>query len=95
MSKIKIYFIENSIAFDANDLDKITIGGAEKTLINISNELAKNDKFDIKVFNLTNNNQKICKIINGEGSGILKNEVTRILDRSTIINKYYENSNVI
>ena len=35
------------------------------------------------------NNQKICKIIHGEGSGILKNEVIRILDDSPIINKYY------
>ncbi len=35
------------------------------------------------------NNQKICKIIHGEGSGILKNEVIRILDASPLINKYY------
>ena len=35
------------------------------------------------------NNQKICKIIHGEGSGILRNEVIRILDDSPIINKYY------
>ena len=35
------------------------------------------------------NNQKICKIIHGEGSGVLKGEVIRILDNSPIINKYY------
>ena len=35
------------------------------------------------------NNQKICKIIHGEGSGVLKSEVIRILDYSPIINKYY------
>ena len=35
------------------------------------------------------NNQKICKIIHGEGSGVLKSEVIRVLDDSPIINKYY------
>ena len=35
------------------------------------------------------NNQKICKIIHGEGSGVLKGEVIRILDNSPIINKHY------
>ena len=60
--KYKIYFVEKTIPFNASDFDKTIISGSEKTLINISNELAKNDKFDIKVFNLTNNNQKICNV---------------------------------
>lgn len=60
--KYKIYFVEKTIPFNASDFDKPIISGSEKTLINISNELAKNDKFDIKVFNLTNNNQKICNV---------------------------------
>ena len=53
--KIKIYFLENSYDYNGSDLDDSKIGGSEKTLINISNELAKNNKFDIKVFNNTKN----------------------------------------
>jgi glycosyltransferase involved in cell wall biosynthesis len=48
---MKIYFLEKSIPFNANDLDKNTIGGSEKTLINISKELAKYKELDVKVFN--------------------------------------------
>ena len=49
----KIYFIENSLQFNSLDLNTAKIAGSEKTLINISNELAKNNKFKIKVFNNT------------------------------------------
>ena len=48
-----IYFLEQSIPFNGNDLDNIKIAGTEKTLINITTELAKNDKLIIKVFNET------------------------------------------
>ena len=41
----KIYFVEKTIPFNASDFDKPIISGSEKTLINISNELAKNDMF--------------------------------------------------
>ena len=51
--KIKIYFLENSFDYNANDLNSNIIGGSEKTLINISSELAKDDIFEIKVFNNT------------------------------------------
>ena len=57
---MKIYFIERSIPFDSTDIDKPFIGGSEKTLINISNELANYENLLIKVFNLTNSK----KIIN-------------------------------
>ena len=45
--KIKIYFLENSFDYNGNDLNSNIIGGSEKTLINISSELAKDNKFKI------------------------------------------------
>ena len=58
----KIYFIEKSVPFNSLDIDKPFISGSEKTLINISNELAKYKEFTIKVFNLTNINQSINNV---------------------------------
>ena len=52
---VKIFFIEKSIPFDSSYLNSPKIGGIEKVLINISNELAKNTNLKIKVFNLVNN----------------------------------------
>ena len=49
--KKKIYFIENSSSFDFSDLNSPYIAGSEKTLINITNELSKNENLIIKVFN--------------------------------------------
>ncbi len=46
-----IYFLEKSISFNANDLNSNKIAGSEKTLINISNEIAKNNNIKVKVFN--------------------------------------------
>ena len=48
-----IYFLEQSIPFDSSDLDNTKIAGTEKTLINITTELAKKDNLIIKVFNKT------------------------------------------
>ncbi len=48
-----IYFLENSIPFNATDINSPKIAGTEKTLINIANELAKNTNLSIKVFNKT------------------------------------------
>ena len=62
MKKKKIYFLENSFDYNGNDLDSDTIGGSEKTLINISNELAKDDNFSIKVFNNTSNSAIINNV---------------------------------
>ena len=39
----KIYFIENSVQFNSLDLNTTKIAGSEKTLINIANELGKNN----------------------------------------------------
>ena len=50
---LKIYFVEKTIPFNSLDIDKPFIGGSEKTLINISNELANDKSLIIKVFNLT------------------------------------------
>ena len=64
-----IYFLEKSIPFNANDLNSSLISGTEKTLINISNELAKNSKNKIKVFNETHE----TKFINNVEWSNLKN----------------------
>ena len=54
-NKMKIFFLENSFDYNGSDLDSAVIGGSEKTLINITNELAKDKNFEIKVFNNTSN----------------------------------------
>ena len=48
---MKIFFLEKSIPFNSLDLNSNKIGGAEKILINITNELAKYKNMQIKVFN--------------------------------------------
>ena len=60
--KKKIYFIENSTDFNLNDLNSDKIAGSEKTLINISNELSKNENYEIKVFNKTSKEIKFDNI---------------------------------
>ena len=50
---MNIYFLEKSIDFNGEDVDSSKIGGTEKTLINITNELAKNNNLSVKVFNNT------------------------------------------
>ena len=51
----KIYFLENSFDYNGSNLNDSYIGGSEKTLINISNELAKDKNLIIKIFNNTSN----------------------------------------
>ena len=51
----KIYFLENSFDYNGSNLDSNKIGGSEKTLINISNSLGKDQNLIIKVFNNTSN----------------------------------------
>jgi len=53
ITKTKIYFIENSYDYNADNLNSEKIGGSEKTLINISNSFSDDDNFLIKVFNNT------------------------------------------
>ena len=43
-----IHFFEKSIAFNSNDLNSIRVGGTEKCLINISNELAKDTNLKLR-----------------------------------------------
>ena len=60
--KIKIYFIEKSISFDSSYLNSSSIAGSEKVLINIANELSKDDNLIIKVFNNTDNEKTINNV---------------------------------
>ena len=48
---MKIFFLEKSTPFNSLDLNSNKVGGAEKVLINITNELAKYKNMQIKVFN--------------------------------------------
>ncbi len=59
---MKIFFLEKSIPFSSLDLNSNKIGGAEKILINISNELAKYKNFEIKVFNNVEKSQLINNV---------------------------------
>ena len=59
----KIYFIEKTIPFDAGELNSKKISGSEKTLINITNELGKNNNLIIKVFNLSSDERIINNVI--------------------------------
>ena len=59
---MKIFFLEKSTAFTGENLNDSTIGGTEKILINITNELAKNNDFEIKIFNKTINKKKIGNV---------------------------------
>ena len=54
----KIYFLENSFDYNGNDLNSPNIAGSEKTLINITTELAKESNYEIKVFNNTSKSLK-------------------------------------
>ncbi len=62
MDKKRIYFIENSFDYNGSDLDNPKIGGSEKTLINITNMLAKDNGILVKVFNNTSNSNKINNV---------------------------------
>ena len=58
----KIYFVEKSINFNSYSLDNHIISGAEKILINISNELAKHKNLVVKVFNNTLEDKNINNV---------------------------------
>ncbi len=57
-----VYFLEQSVPFNSSDLNDKKIAGTEKTLINITTELAKKDKLIIKVFNETLLKKKINNV---------------------------------
>ncbi len=81
MSVNKIYFVEKSFAFNSRDFDSHIIAGSEKTLINISSELSKNNDLDVKVFNLTKNKIKISNLLFEPGKIILENELSDFLEQ--------------
>ncbi len=72
---MKVYFLEKSIPFTSLDLNSHKLGGTEKTLINITNELAKNKNLDVKVFNEFESR----KVINNVEWLNLKNYNTQIV----------------
>ena len=84
--KKKIYFIEKTIPFSSLDFEKPIISGSEKTLINITNELAKNSELIIKVFNLTNENKIINNVEWKNINQISKNDVPDILISMSDVN---------
>ncbi len=61
-NKTKIYFIENSYDYNADDLNSEKIAGSEKTLINISNSFSNDENYIIKVFNNTSQPKLINNI---------------------------------
>ena len=75
----KIYFIEYSTSFDSNSLNSSNIGGSEKTLINITTELAKNTLLDIKVFNNINTNIRVNNVNWSNIKNIDKNDIPDVL----------------
>jgi len=62
MKKTRIYFIEQSTDFNSDDLNSSKIAGAEKILINITNNLAKDPSLEIKVFNNTTNEKGLNNV---------------------------------
>ena len=58
----KIFFIEDSFEFNANDLNSNKIRGAEKILINLTNEIAKIDNLSVYVFNNSSIDKKINNV---------------------------------
>ena len=62
ISAKKIFFIEDSFEFNANDLNSNKIRGAEKILINLTNEVAKIDNLSVYVFNNTSIDKKINNV---------------------------------
>lgn len=86
----KIYFIENSFDYNAQNLNGNTIAGSEKTLINITNELAKNDNFLIKVFNNTTKPNVINKVHWSNISSIEKNDCVDFVISMSDANLFYK-----
>ena len=67
-----IFFLENSdISFDGDSLNSNIIRGAEKSLINVSSELAKSN-YNVFVFNNTSN-EKITNDVNWHNIKFIKN----------------------
>ena len=91
-NQINIFFLENSFDYNGLDLDSPKIGGSEKTLINITNELAKEKKFVIKVFNNTSNILKINNVTWKNINEIDKNDKPDYLIAMSDANLFYKMS---
>ena len=86
----KIYFIENSFDYNALNFNDSTIAGAEKTLINITNELGKNENLLIKVFNNTSHSRIINKVQWSNISQIKKNDNPDFVISMSDANLFYK-----
>jgi glycosyltransferase involved in cell wall biosynthesis len=87
---INIYFLENSFDYNGSDLDTPNIGGSEKTLINITNELAKEKRFIIKVFNNTTKSLKINDVTWKNINEINKKDIPDYLIAMSDANLFYK-----
>jgi len=87
---INIYFLEDSFDYNGSDLDTPNIGGSEKTLINITNELAKEKRFIIKVFNNTTKSLKINNVTWKNIKEINKKETPDYLIAMSDANLFYK-----
>lgn len=86
----KIYFIENSFNYNAHYINDSTIAGSEKTLINITNELGKNENLLIKVFNNTTKPKLINKVHWLNTSQIDKNDSPDFVVSMSDANLFYK-----
>jgi len=87
---IKIYFIENSFDYNAQNLNDHTIAGSEKTLINITNELSKNKNLLIKIFNNTTSPKIINNVQWLNHSQITKDDKPNITIAMSDANLFYK-----
>jgi len=86
----KIYFIENSFDYNALNINDNIIAGSEKTLINISNELSKNNNLLIKVFNNTTKPKIINNVQWFNISQIKKNDKADFVISMSDANLFYK-----
>ena len=89
-NQIKIYFLENSFDYNGSDLNSPKIGGSEKTLINITNELSKDKKFSIKVFNNTSKSSRINDVTWNNINELNKNDKPNYLIAMSDANLFYK-----
>ena len=83
---VKIYFVEKTISYNSRDINEPFIGGSEKTLINISNELAKRPNIIVKVFNLTSKKESINNVEWNNINNILSDDIPDILISMSDVN---------
>tara|TARA_B100000795_G_scaffold151266_1_gene113323 strand:+ start:308 stop:1309 length:1002 start_codon:yes stop_codon:yes gene_type:complete len=86
----KIYFIENSFDYNALNINDNIIAGSEKTLINITNELGKNNNLLIKVFNNSTKPKTINNVQWFNISQIKKNDKADFVISMSDANLFYK-----